>query len=437
MLSGGKAVSAERAEARNVADASDGPSASSAAAGVSAAPGGSAASGASALSASSVASGASAPPALLPVYAQMPVRPVRGRGSWLIDQDGQEWLDAYGGHAVASTGHSHPDVVRAVAEQAEQLLFYSTAVPHPKREELAETLAALCPDPLGRVFFCNSGAEANENALHLARRHTARQTIVTLRGGWHGRTAATLACTDGPRYEEAARRAGVPLSRKVPFNDVAALDDAVDETVAAVLLEPVQGFAGARDCHPDFLAAARRICTQRGAALIFDEVQCGVGRCGAFSAAEAFGVVPDVLTFAKGLAAGLPIGAMVATPEVTSSLSPGDLGSTFGGGPVPCAAALANIAVIRRERLIENAVRVGDYLTRGARARGVSRVSGRGLLLGLHLGRPAVDVQRALFDHRILTGTATDPHVLRLLPPLSFSQSEADLLLAGLEEVLR
>jgi acetylornithine/N-succinyldiaminopimelate aminotransferase len=391
----------------------------------------------SALSASTAVSGASASSALLPVYAQMPVRPVRGRGSWLIDEDGKEWLDAYGGHAVASTGHSHPDVVRAVAEQAEQLLFYSTAVPHPKREELAKTLADLCPDPLGRVFFCNSGAEANENALHLARRHTGRQTIVTLRGGWHGRTAATLACTDGARYEEAARRAGMPLSRKVPFNDVAALDAAVDETVAAVLLEPIQGFAGARDCDPDFLAAARRICSQRGAALIFDEVQCGVGRCGGFSAAEAFGVVPDVLTFAKGLAAGLPIGAMVATPEITSSLAPGDLGSTFGGGPVPCAAALANIAVIQRERLIENAIQVGDYLMRGALAIGVSRVSGRGLLLGLYLGRPAVEVQRALFEHRILTGTATDPHILRLLPPLSFSEREADLLLAGLEEVLR
>ncbi len=150
--------------------------------------------------------------ALLPVYAPMPVRPVRGHGAWLVDEDGLEWLDAYGGHAVASTGHSHPDVVRAIADQAAELLFYSTAVPLPQREALAEKLAELCPEPLGRVFFCNSGAEANENALHLARRYTERQTIVTVRGGWHGRTAATLACTDGPRYEQAARRAGVPLS---------------------------------------------------------------------------------------------------------------------------------------------------------------------------------------------------------------------------------
>jgi acetylornithine/succinyldiaminopimelate/putrescine aminotransferase len=375
-------------------------------------------------------------PALLPVYPPMPVRPVRGHGSWLVDEDGAEWLDAYGGHAVASTGHSHPDVVRAISEQAEQLLFYSTAVPLPQREALADKLAELCPEPLGRVFLCNSGAEANENALHLARRHTGRQTIVTVRGGWHGRTAATLACTDGARYEEAARRAGVPLSRKVPFDDVAALEAAVDDGVAAVLVEPIQGFAGARECSLDFLAAARRVCDDRGAVLLFDEVQCGVGRCGAFAAAEAVGVTPDALTFAKGLAGGLPIGAVVATPALTESLAIGDLGSTFGGGPVPCAAALANIAVIERDGLIANAVAVGEHLTQGARGLGVRKVSGRGLLLGLHLGRPATEVQRALFARRILTGTATDPQVLRLLPPLSFSIPEADLLLAGLREVL-
>jgi acetylornithine/succinyldiaminopimelate/putrescine aminotransferase len=375
-------------------------------------------------------------PALLPVYPPMPVRPVRGHGSWLIDEDGAEWLDAYGGHAVASTGHSHPEVVRAISAQAEQLLFYSTAVPLPQREALADKLAELCPEPLGRVFLCNSGAEANENALHLARRHTGRQTIVTVRGGWHGRTAATLACTDGARYEEAARRAGVPLSRKVPFDDVAALEAAVDDGVAAVLVEPIQGFAGARDCSLDFLAAARRVCDDRGAVLLFDEVQCGVGRCGAFAAAEAVGVTPDALTFAKGLAGGLPIGAVVATPALTESLAIGDLGSTFGGGPVPCAAALANIAVIERDGLIANAVAVGEHLTQGARGLGVRKVSGRGLLLGLHLGRPATEVQRALFARRILTGTATDPQVLRLLPPLSFSIPEADLLLAGLREVL-
>ena len=377
------------------------------------------------------------PTALLPVYAQFPVRPVRGRGSWLTDENGAEWLDAYGGHAVAATGHCHPEVVRAVSEQAAELLFYSTAVPLPVRDRLAEKLVQLCPAPLARVFFCNSGAEANENALHLARRYTERQTIVSVRGGWHGRTAATLACTDGARYEEAARRSGIPLSRKVPFDDTSALTAAVDDTVAAVIVEPVQGFAGARDCAPEFLQAARDVCSETGAVLIFDEVQCGTGRCGTFSAAESFGVTPDALTFAKGLAAGLPIGAVVATEELTSRLTPGDLGSTFGGGPLPCAAALANIEVIEESGLMENAREMGRYLTGGALKLGVPRVSGRGLLLGLHLGQPAAEVQRSLFEHRILTGTSTDPAVLRLLPPLSFSQREADILLTGLKDVLR
>jgi acetylornithine/N-succinyldiaminopimelate aminotransferase len=376
-------------------------------------------------------------PALLPVYAEFPIRPVRGRGSWLIDESGEEWLDAYGGHAVASTGHCHPEVVRAIAEQAGELLFYSTAVRHPLRIALAEALAQRCPAPLERVFFCNSGAEANENALHLARRHTGRRTVVSVTGGWHGRTAATLAVTDGPRYEEAARRSGIPLSLKVPADDAAAMTEVVDQSVAAIIMEPVQGLSGARDLAPEFLRAAREACDATGAVLIFDEVQCGVGRCGAFSAAEAVGVTPDIVTFAKGLASGLPIGAVVATAAVTARLSLGDLGSTFGGGPVPCAAALATLDVIDREGLIANAVCIGAKLTAGALGLGVRRVSGRGLLLGLHLERPAAEVQRALFGRRIITGTASDPAVLRLLPPLSFSEGEADLLLAGLAEVLR
>ena len=374
--------------------------------------------------------------ALLPVYAQMPVRPVSGHGSWLVDESGAEWLDAYGGHAVAATGHSHPHVVRAIAEQAATLLFYSSVVAHPNREALARELARLSPDPLGRVFFCNSGAEANENALHLARKVTGRQGVVSLAGGWHGRTVATLAVTDGAKYEAGALRAGMPLSVRVPFDDVAALEHAVDGSVAAVILEPVQGMTGARDCSPAFLAAARRLCSERGALLVFDEVQCGVGRCGAFTAAESFGVVPDVLTLAKGLGSGLPIAATITTPEVAAHLAIGDLGSTFGGGPVPCAAALATIEVIEREGLIENAIVVGERLRRGALEAGAVSIQGRGLLLGLRLDRPAVEVQRALFRRRILTGTSSDPAVLRLLPPLSFSVEEADLLLEGLREVL-
>jgi acetylornithine/succinyldiaminopimelate/putrescine aminotransferase len=375
--------------------------------------------------------------ALLPVYAQFPVRPVRGHGSWLTDEDGHEWLDAYGGHAVANTGHSHPHVVAAIADQAARLLFYSTAVPHPNRERLAEELARRCPAPLERAFFCNSGAEANENALHLARKHTGRQQIVSISGGWHGRTVATLAVTDGEKYRNGARLAGMPLSTVVPFGDVAALEAAIDETVAAVIVEPVQGMGGARALSREYLTAARAACTFRGALLIFDEVQCGVGRCGAFTAAESIGVTPDLLTMAKGLASGLPIGALMTTPDVSAHLKIGDLGSTFGGGPVPCAAALATLAVIDREGLIANAITVGRQLTDGAHRLGVKVVEGRGLLLGLRLGRPAAAVQQALFKRRVLTGTASDPEILRLLPPLSFSREEADLLLGALGEVLR
>jgi acetylornithine/succinyldiaminopimelate/putrescine aminotransferase len=374
---------------------------------------------------------------LLPVYQHMPVRPVRGRGSWLIDAEGREWLDAYGGHAVASTGHSHPHVVQAIARQAETLLFYSAAVPLDIREKLADELVRRCSVPGARVFFCNSGAEANENALHLARRATGRSGIVAVAGGWHGRTVATIACTDGAKYEEWARGAGMPIARRVPFDDVAALERTVDATTAAVIVEPVQGLAGARECSIEFLRAARAACDRHGAALIFDEIQCGVGRSGAFTAAQIYGVVPDALTLAKGLASGLPIGAVVAGEKLTAGVQTGDLGSTFGGGPVVCAAALATLEVIDREKLIANVRVQSEQLRHGAITLGVSKVTGRGLLLGLHLDRPAAAVQQALFKRRILTGTASDPNVLRLMPPLTFSDVECKLVLGALEEALQ
>jgi acetylornithine/N-succinyldiaminopimelate aminotransferase len=375
--------------------------------------------------------------ALLPVYATFPLRAASGHGSWLVDEEGNEWLDAYGGHAVASCGHSHPDVVAAIADQAAKLIFYSTAVPHAGREHLAETLVRLSPEPLGKVFFCNSGAEANENQLNLARRKTGRTQVVSMRGGWHGRTAATLACTDGERYEAGAKRAGVPLSRKVPFNDVAALEAAMDDTIAAILLEPVQGFSGARTVTDEFINAARTLCDRHGAKLLFDEVQCGVGRTGTFTAAEQFGVVPDAIAMAKGLAAGLPIGAVIAVPSLVDDIKIGDLGSTFGGGPVPCAAALANIAVIEREDLLANVRDVSARIIAEASALPhVTQVHGRGFLLGLELDCAAADVQKALWSHRVLTGTSTDPRTLRLLPPLSFANDEATLLLTALRAVL-
>ena len=373
--------------------------------------------------------------AWLPVYAQMPISPVSGHGSWLVDDHGDEWLDAYGGHAVASTGHCHPVVVQAIKDQAARLIFYSTAVPLPMREELADLIAERCPGDLSKVFFCNSGAEANENALALARKATGRQKVVSVTGGWHGRTVACLAVTDGAKYEAGALRAGMPLSDKVPFNDTEAMMAAVDGSVAAVIIEPVQGLTGAKDCSVAFLESARRACSAAGAVLIFDEIQCGVGRLGAFTAAEWYGVTPDIITMAKGLASGFPIGAMVATSALTSGLKLGDLGSTFGGGPLASAAALATLKVIDDEGLLENVKAVSNYL-RAAASRLRLPVQGQGLLLGLQMSRPAAQVQKSLFAHRVLTGTASDPAILRLLPPLSFSIGEADLLFDALTRVL-
>jgi acetylornithine/N-succinyldiaminopimelate aminotransferase len=375
-------------------------------------------------------------PALLATYASMPVRPVRGSGSWLYEADGTRWLDAYGGHAVSSTGHSHPHVVEAITQQAARLLFYSTAVPLAERDALANALVAHAPKPLTRVFFCNSGAEANENALHVARKHTGRRTIVSVGGGWHGRTTGAAAVTDGAKYWVTAERAGMPLSVKVPFDDASALARAIDGTVAAFIVEPVQGLSGARDLSRDFLRTARQVCDATGALLIFDEVQCGAGRCGGFTAAEAVGVTPDLLTLAKGLASGVPIGALLVRDSVAASIASGDLGSTFGGGPLACAAALATIEVIDRERLVESAVRVGEHIKAGALALGAKRVLGRGLLLGLDFGHPAAELQKKLFAERVLVGTASDANIVRILAPLTFSFDEADLLLGALEKVL-
>jgi acetylornithine/succinyldiaminopimelate/putrescine aminotransferase len=381
--------------------------------------------------------------ALLPVYASMPLRAVAGRGSWIIDDQGREWLDAYGGHAVASTGHCHPDVVRAISDQAAQLIFYSTAIPHHGREELADLIASLCPAPLGRLFFCNSGAEANENALGLARRHTGRSLIVSVAGGWHGRTAATQAVTDGARYEETARLAGLPVSRKVPFNDVAAMRAAVDQSVAAVIVEPVQGLTGARDCSVEFLRAAREACDAAGALLIFDEIQCGMGRTGTLWAFELTPVRPDVLTAAKALANGLPVGACIAGRRAADVLQPGDHGATFGGGPLVAAAALATLEILDDDALLSRVRVLGDRLRVGLeelRSAGrLSDVRGRGLMLGADVpaeleGGAAAVVARALEQGIVLN--ATGPLTLRFLPPLVITDRDVDQVLEYLRQAL-
>ena len=275
----------------------------------------------------------------LPVFGRLPLEPVRGRASELWDGAGRRFLDMYGGHAVALTGHCHPRVVAAISAQADTLLFYSNAVPLAVRDRLFTLLAELAPRGLDRVFLVNSGAEANEAALSLARRTTGRARVVSVEGGFHGRSLATLAVSGIAHYRELAAtsdagRALLGMSAVCPFDDAATLARLVDDTVAALIVEPVQGLAGARDCSPAFLRAARRACDRAGAVLVFDEVQCGCGRTGAFTAAQGFGVLPDVLTLAKGIAGGLPMGAALMTQRVADVIEVGDHGSTFAGSPL-------------------------------------------------------------------------------------------------------
>ena len=378
----------------------------------------------------------------LPVYPRLALEPRRGSGSTLVATDGREMLDLYGGHAVAVSGHCHPKVVAAVREQAERLLFYSNAVALAVRDRVHELLIELAPPGLEQCFLVNSGAEANDVALQLARRITGRRRLVVMEGGFHGRSLATLAASGMPHYRKLAEKSGgqalVDLTAVAPFDDPGALAGLVDAEVAAVLLEPVQGLAGARELRRETLLAARRACDAAGALLLFDEVQCGCGRTGAFTAAEAYGVRPDVLTLAKGVAAGLPMGAVLVSGRVAMSVREGDLGSTFGGGPVVAAAAAANLEVVRDERLAERAAALELRLRRAlADVTAVLKITGKGLLLGLHLDRPAKGVQVALYERGFLVGSAVDPKVLRLLPPLVLQDDEADRFAAALREVLR
>lgn len=374
----------------------------------------------------------------MPVYARLPLRPVRGAGAYLWDAQGCRYLDLYGGHAVAITGHGHPRVVAAIEAQVRALLFYSNALPIDVRDALFDRLVEHAPPALYRAFLVNSGAEANDQALALARRATGRPVIVSVRGGFHGRTLATLAVSGLDKYRSFAEateagRALTAFTRVVEWEDAPALERAVRDDTAAVIIEPVQGLAGARDASEAFLARARGLCSERGAALLFDEVQCGCGRTGAFTAAQRYGITPDALTLAKGLGAGLPIGAVLAGPLLTATLAHGDLGTTFGGGPVPCAAAVANLDVLRDEDLAARATQQEARIREGVRAMpGVVRVQGRGLLLGLVLDRDALPVQRALFARGILVGSAYDPRVIRLLPPLVLEDEHVDLFLREL-----
>ena len=371
----------------------------------------------------------------VPVYPHLPIEPVAGEGVYLLTRDGRRILDMYGGHAVACLGYGHPRLTAAISEQAGRLLFQSNVVPMEIRARAARALAGFAPPGLDRVFLVNSGAEANENALKIACQRTGRGRIVALEGGFHGRSGACGAVTWGA----AGRWYGFP---RTPFEvsfvsreDPAAMAGVMGDDVAAVIIEPIQGVAGAVDIDHEFLRAARELCTEHGSLLILDEVQCGVGRSGYPFAADAAGVTPDLLTTAKGLAGGLPAGAVIMGDAMADDLASGELGTTFGGGPLACAAIEAVIGAIREEHLLENVRRLSARLREECLTGPVTAVQGAGFLLGLRTGPAAAEIRDALLERDILTGTSGDPHILRLLPPLVLEDTHVDHLVQTLTEI--
>lgn len=376
-------------------------------------------------------------PRELPVYARLDLEIVSGDGVVVTTSEGRELLDFYGGHAAALLGYRHPRLLAALSGQAERLFFQTNAVELAVRERAARAVVALAPAGLERVFFVNSGAEANENALRLACAATGRPKVVALEGSFHGRTGGAGAVSWGAT----GSWYGFPRTpfdvRFVPPDDEAALEAALDDSTAALILEAVQGIAGARDLDLGYLHRARELTRQRGAWLLADEVQCGMGRTGRPFAFEAAGIVPDLVTVAKGLAGGFPAAAMLAPEELAERLGPGDLGSTFGGGPLAAALIEVVAETLRQPGFLERVADLGEEIRETCRVGPVEAVQGRGLLLGLRTRPPAREVLAALLERGILAGGARDPHVVRLMPPLVVERSHVAVLRDALAAIGR
>lgn len=374
----------------------------------------------------------------LATYKKMPIAAERGEGVWIYTGDGEKYLDLYGGHAVAGTGHCHPRVVQAIREQAEKLLFYSNLVYSDARGRAAEKLVSIAPTALTKAFFCNSGTEANENAMRMARMATGREKIVTFSGGFHGRTADAISATFLGKYREIGKP-NVPGHLEAEFGDIESVRALVDDNVAAIMLEPIQSMAGVRMAHPGFYRELRELCDERGVVLIYDEVQTGAGRTGEWffaGSAAGDGVVPDVVTLAKALGSGVPVGACLVTEAISSHIKENDLGTTFGGGMLAMAAVTATIEAIQNDRMLANVKSVESHLRERLREiEQVVAVRGLGFLLGIEFACKAASIHKALLERKIITGTSSDAKVLRLLPPLCLSTDEVELFVTQLEEI--
>ena len=378
-------------------------------------------------------------------YGRLQVAFARGAGTLLWDVEGKEYLDFLAGIAVVPLGHCHPRVAAAVAQQASTLLHTSNLYYIEPQVKLAQRLHQLSGGM--RAFFCNSGAEANEAALKLARKYAKQQRgqecyeIITAVNSFHGRTYGSLAATGQPKYHEGF--APMPTGfRYVPLNDIQQLQDAINDHTAAIMLEPIQGEGGIRPCTPEFLQAARDLCNRHGLVLIFDEVQTGMGRTGRFFAHEWAGVRPDIITMAKGLGNGVPIGALLATEPLARAFVPGDHGCTFGGNFLSCAAALATLDVLFDEHLVENADKMGAYFQErikewGAQTGLVKEVRGYGLMIGVDLTRPiARDLMKAALQNGLIFNAVGDT-TLRFLPPLCITQEDVETAMARLNEAYK
>ncbi len=371
---------------------------------------------------------------LFDVYPLFDIIPVSAKGCYITDDKGIEYLDLYGGHAVISVGHTHPDYVKKISDQLSQIGFYSNSVQNPMQEELALKLGELSGYPDYTLFLCNSGAEANENALKLASFHTGKARIISFEKSFHGRTSAAVAVTDNPKIIS-------PLNDTVkrtllPLNDAALLEQALQMgDVAAVIVEGIQGIGGCRVPDPAFLITASQLCRKFGAMLILDEIQSGYGRSGKFFAHQYADIRPDIISVAKGMGNGFPIGGILISPE----LKPwsGMLGTTFGGNYLACAAGIAVLDIMKREHLVENAMEVGNYLfSRLSVIPQIKELRGKGLMIGIEFDFPIAPIRKQLlFEEKIFTGV-TGTNVIRILPPLTLTKSQCDLFISALEKVL-
>ncbi len=371
---------------------------------------------------------------LFDVYSLWNIEPTRAQGCRVWDTNGAEYLDFYGGHAVISIGHSHPKYVEAIGRQVEKIGFYSNSVLNRLQTELAEKLGEQSGYPDYTLFLCNSGAEANENALKLASFHTGKPRVVAFGGAFHGRTSGAVAITDNPTIR-APFNTGHAVTF-VPLNDIQAVKSELQKgDVCAVIVEGIQGVAGIFVPEDEFLQQLRAVCCENGVVMILDEIQSGYGRTGRFFAHQHASVRPDIISMAKGMGNGFPIGGILISPEFEARR--GMLGTTFGGNHLACAAAIAVLEVMKEEALVENAGRMGHYLKKGlAACSGVNALRGRGLMLGVELSPAFSNVRdKLLFESRIFTGGAKN-NVMRLLPPLSVSKEEVDIFLKEMENCL-